>query len=460
MLDPEYRSQSFWHETVPGSLEPRPSLDRDDAVDVAIVGAGYTGLWTAWYLARLQPGIRVALVEAEIAGFGASGRNGGWCLGSLAGIDGYLADPARRDGGIRLQRALFDTVDEVGRVCAEAGIDCHWQKSGSVNVASAELHRSKLRAEAAHWRELGFGEEDFRWLEPEECRARVRTSRNLGGLFLAHCAALHPARLARGLAEAVERSGVTIYERTPARALERGAVVTDGGRLRADTVVRATEAYTASLPGQRRALLPVHSMMVATEPLPETTWKEIGLDDRITFGDPRRVVIYGQRTADGRLAFGARGTYFYDSSVRARFAPDDPGFGYAERTLRQLFPVLREHRISHRWGGALGIPRNWRPGVGLDRERGFAWAGGYVGEGVAASNLAGRTLADLILGRDSERVGLPWVGPAFPNWEPEPLRWLAVSAIRKIGEALDEAELTDRPTPRLRGALFDFFVKK
>ncbi len=460
MRDSEYRSQSFWHETVPGSLEPRPALARDDAVDVAIVGAGYTGLWTAWYLVRQQPGIRVAIVEAEIAGFGASGRNGGWCLGTLAGIDAHFSDPTRRDGAIRLQRALFDTVDEVGRVCAAEGIDCHWQKSGSVSVASAELHRARLRADLEHWRALGFGEQDFRWLEPEECRARVRTSRNLGGLFLRHCAALHPARLARGLADAVERSGVPIYERTPARALEPGAVLTDGGRLRAGTVVRATEAYTRALPGHRRALLPVHSMMVATEPLPEATWKEIGLADRITFGDPRRVVIYGQRTADERLAFGARGTYFYDSAIRSRFAPDNPVFAYAEHTLRTLFPVLREHRISHRWGGALGIPRNWRPTVGYDRAAGFAWAGGYVGEGVAAANLAGRTLADLILGRDSDLVRLPWVGPPFPSWEPEPLRWLAVAGIRRIGEALDAAELADRPTPRLRGAIFDYFVRK
>lgn len=453
----DYRSLSFWHDTAPGSLEPRSPLVSDDRVDVAIVGAGYTGLWTAYYLAALEPGIRVAIVEAEIAGFGASGRNGGWCVGALAGIEVHRAD---REGTIRLQRAMFETVDEVERVCEREGIDCHWAKAGTLVVATAEAHREQLRGDLARWRELGFGEEDVRWLDAEECAARVRTSRNLGGLFLPHCAAMHPARLARGLADAVERRGVTIYERSPALALESRSVVTPGGRLRAETVVRATEAYTGTIRGHGRMLIPVHSMMIATEPLPESAWKEIGLANRETFGDARRIVIYGQRTADGRLAFGTRGAYFYGSRIHDRFAPNEKAFRSVQRTAEWLFPILREYRVTHRWGGALGIPRDWRPAVGVDREAGLAWAGGYVGEGVAASNLAGRTLADLILDRDTERVRLPLVGPPFPSWEPEPLRWLGVSAVARLGESLDAAELRGRPTPRLRGALFGAFVRK
>jgi glycine/D-amino acid oxidase-like deaminating enzyme len=426
-------------------------------VDVAIVGAGYTGLWTAYYLAILEPGIRVAIVEAEIAGFGASGRNGGWCSGTLAGIEDHLTD---REGAIRLQRAMFETVDEVKCVCEREAIDCHWAKAGTILVATAEAHREQLRGDLERWRELGFGEEDVRWLDAEECASRVRTSRNLGGLFLPHCAAMHPARLARGLADAVERRGVAIYERSPALALEPRSVVTPGGRLRAETVVRATEAYTNTIRGHARTLLPVHSMMIATEPLPESAWKEIGLANRETFGDPRRIVIYGQRTADNRLAFGSRGAYFYGSRIRDHFAPDEEAFRSVQRTAESLFPILRGYRVTHRWGGALGISRDWRPAVGIDREAGLAWAGGYVGEGVAASNLAARTLADLVLGRDTERVRLPLVGPPFPSWEPEPLRWLGVSAVKRLGESLDAAELRGRPTPRLRGALFEAFVRK
>lgn len=458
MTPDEYRGLSLWHATTPGALEPRAPLERDEQVDVAIVGAGYTGLWTAYYLAALAPGIRVAIVEAEVAGFGASGRNGGWCLGTLAGLETLLADPARREGAVRLQGALFDAVDEVGRVCGREGIDCHYAKGGSVSVATAEAHRALLRHNLERWRSLGFGEGDVRWLPPEECAERVRAVRNLGGLYLAHCAAIHPWRLARGLAEAVERRGVTIHEQTPALALETRCVVTRGGRLRAQTVVRATEAYTRTLRGHARRLVPMHSMMIATEPLPEAAWKEIGLPNRETFGDPRRIVVYGQRTADGRIAFGARGSYFYGSGIRDRFAPADAAFARVRRALESFFPIVREFRITHRWGGALGVPRNWRPCVGVDARAGLAWAGGYVGEGVAASNLAGRTLAELILERESERVRLPLVGPPFPSWEPEPLRFIGVRGLLRIGQSLDAAELAGHPTPRLRGALWRAFV--
>jgi glycine/D-amino acid oxidase-like deaminating enzyme len=460
LRESDYRARSFWHESVPGSLAPRPALAGEQTVDVAIVGAGYTGLWTAWYLTQLEPSLRIAIVEGEIAGFGASGRNGGWCLGNLAGMEAVYDEPAQREGGIALQRAMFDTVDEVGRVCQAEGIDCHWRKGGTVSFASVEAHRRLLLEELEHLRGLGFGEEDYRWLEPEACRALVRSQGNLGGLFSPHCAALHPARLARGLAEAVERRDVVIYEGTPARALERGCVVTANGRLRAETVVRATEAYTKTIRGQGRALAPLHSLMFATEPLPETVWKEIGLPGRETFADPRRMVIYGQRTADDRLAFGARGAYYFGSRIVDRFPADAAAHRVVQEIAESLFPVLRGQRITHRWGGALAVPRNWRPTVSFDRQRGLATAGGYVGEGVAATNLAGRTLADLITGRDSERVRLPLVGDPPPAWEPEPLRWLGISGVRQLGEGLDEAELAGRSKPRLRGAIFDYFVKK
>lgn len=460
MRNTDYRSLSFWHETLPGALEARASLETETDVDVAIIGAGYTGLWTAYYLTALEPTIRVAIVEAEIAGFGASGRNGGWVLGTLAGMDARFADPAQREGAIALQRAMFDSVDEVGRIAKKESIDCHYAKGGNITVATEEAHRDVLRSDLESWNELGFGNQDLRWLEPDECAARLSTSSNYGGLLLSHCAAIHPARLVRGLAEVVESRGVTIYEHSPAVALEPGCVVAPGGRLRARMVVRATEAYTKTLPGHSRTLMPLHSMMIATEPLPESTWKHIGLGARETFADPRRTVIYGQRTADDRIAFGARGRYYFGSGIRDRFAANDKIFDDVRSALESLFPILSQHRITHRWGGALGVPRDWRPSVGIDRSNGLAWGGGYVGEGVAASNLAGRTLAELILERDSERVLLPLVGPQSRPWEPEPLRWLAVSTVLRTGVSLDAAERQGRAAPRLRSAFFSALVGK
>ena len=452
------RDLSFWHATS-DPLFPAP-LAEDIDVDVAIVGGGYTGLWTAYYLKKLAPTLSVAIVEARFPGFGASGRNGGWCLGEIAGIATYFDDPATREPGIRLQQAIFETVDEVGRVVVEEGFDCHWAKGGVLSLATAPAHEELLRAEAAHWAALGFGEKDMRWLEPDEAAQHIRTPKGRGALFSPHCAALHPLRLATGLANAVEKIGVALYGETPATGIEKGRVLTPGGCVRAPMVVWATEAYTDSIPGRRRELLPFHSMMIATEPLSPETWQEIGLAGRETFGDPRRTVIYGQRTADDRIAFGARGGYFLGSKIRSRFAHDERAFIEARNSLVKLFPVLEGSTVTHSWGGALGIPRDWRPRVGIDRAGGQAWAGGYVGEGVAASNLAGRTLADLILERHSPLTELPWVGAGFEKWEPEPLRWMGVAAMNFIGERLDHAELAGRRPSRMQHALYDWIVKK
>jgi glycine/D-amino acid oxidase-like deaminating enzyme len=438
-----YRGISLWFDALPEPVIERAPLDGDASADVAIVGAGFSGLWTAYYLARLRPELRIALLEAEVAGFGASGRNGGWCIGLLAGIEGLLAREKRRAEGLALQRALFDAVDEVGRVAAAEGIDCHYRKGGSVRVAVTQAQRAELAERVRTTDEL-FGPGVFRWLERDECAEHVRVQGALGGIYTPHCAALQPARLARGLAACVERLGARVFERSPVTRLEPGRAVTARGTLRAPVVVRATEAYTARLPGHRRALLPLHSWMIATEPLPEPVWKEIGLARAETFGDGRRVTTYGQRTADGRIAFGGLGSYRYGSGIESRFPASHRRFRELERILCELLPVLRNVRITHRWGGALGVPRDWRPRVGLDRERGLAWLGGYVGEGVAASNLAGRTLAELIAGAETERTRLALIAPPARVWEPEPLRYLAVRGVLGLSEAADRASAQGR----------------
>lgn len=453
-----YRALSYWHDSLEEDFTSRFPLTGENRADVAIVGAGYTGLWTAYYLKRAAPGLNVAIVEGEVAGFGASGRNGGWCLGVVAGAEGWLADPSQRASAVLLARAMFDAVDEVGRVAEAESIACDYARGGTISVATAPPHVGVLRHRLEEMNSLGLGEEHYRWLAPDECRARVRTRTNLGGLYFSHCAAIHPAKLARGLANVVERLGVRIYERSRARSIDDKTISTNRGSVRADIVLRATEGYTPRFRPHRRELLPIHTLMVATEPLSASTWREIGLAQRETFGDPRRVIIYGQRTADDRLAFGGRGEYYFGSGIRDTFPPSDPAFARLERTLTDLFPVLRDARITHRWGGPVGVPRDWRPSLGLDRSAGYAWAGGYVGEGVAASNLAGRTLADLILEQDSELVRLPWVGTPFPRWEPEPARWAAVKAVRALADSVDEAELKTGQTPRFRARALRWFM--
>jgi len=439
--DQTYRPVSFWLDTVPGSLAPGEVLPGDLTVDVAIAGAGLTGLWTAYYLATAQPGLRIAVCEAQIAGFGASGRNGGWCSALFPASLGKLTRMAGRDAAIAMYRAMQATVDEVGRVAAAENIDCHWAKGGTVQLARSATQLERAKAEVAEMREYGFGEDDLVLLTESEARARVAASSVLGGTYTPHCAAIHPARLVRGLARVVRERGVKLFERTPVTEIAPRTLRTTRGTVTADYVVRATEGYTPALPGLHRAVIPVYSLMIATEPLPESTWEHLGLDGRPTFGDGRHLIIYGQRTADGRLAFGGRGApYHLGSAVRPSFDQVPAVFGDLRRTLHELFPALGHVAITHSWGGPLGIARDWCASAGLDRDTGLGWAGGYVGDGLATTNLAGRTLADLILDTGSDLTGLPWVNHRSPDWEAEPLRWLGVNAgLRTMGWA-DRAE--------------------
>ncbi|MEZ5116286.1 MAG: FAD-dependent oxidoreductase [Candidatus Nanopelagicales bacterium] len=446
------RRLSLWWDTLPGPVRTRAALPGDRDADVAIVGAGYTGLWTAYYLLGLDPTLRVVVLEAETAGFGASGRNGGWCSALFPASLAKIARGSSRDAAVRMQRAMHDTVDEVGRVAHAEGLDVQWAKAGTVVLARTGLQREQARAEVEEWRSWGFGPQDYALLGPEEAQERVGATDVLGAVFTPHCAAIHPARLVRGIADAVERRGGVIHESTRVTSLEPGIVRTEHGDVRAPVVVRATEGYTATLPGYQRDLLPVYSLMLATEPLPAEVWDRIHLSDRPTFSDGRRLIIYGQRTADDRLAFGGRGApYHFASSIRPEHDRDAAVYAGLWQVLCDLFPVLRPHAVTHTWGGPLGVPRDWYSSCSFDPVTGVAQAGGYVGDGVGTSNLAGRTLADLILRRDTDLTTLPWVGHRSRRWEPEPLRWMGANAgLWAMGTADDVEGRTGRPSLRAR----------
>jgi glycine/D-amino acid oxidase-like deaminating enzyme len=427
-------SPSFWLAALGPLPRLRPALPGDARVDVAIVGGGYTGLWTAYYLARADPGLRIAVLEASYCGFGASGRNGGWCSGLFPVPVAVLARRYGREPAVALYRELARTVDEVGRVAADEGIDCAFAKGGTVALARSRAQLRRARAEVASAARHGL---ELALLSAAEASARCGASGVLGGTYSPDCAAVQPAALVRGLAAAVERRGVAIHEGTRALRLAPGSVVTDHGTVTAGVVVRALEGYTAGLPGHRRALAPVYSLMIVTEPLPAPVWDRIGLARRETFGDYRHLIIYGQRTADDRLAFGGRGApYHFGSRVHPSYDRDRAVFDALRRTLIDLFGI--DPPIAYRWGGPLGIPRDWMPSVGL--RDGLGWAGGYVGDGVAATNMAGRTLADLIAGRDSDLTRLPWVGHRSRRWEPEPLRWLGINSALRVTAVQDAWE--------------------
>lgn len=437
----DYAGYSLWLSDVSLDLTPRAPLPGSRDVDVAIVGAGYTGLWTAYYLLGADPSLRIALIEKEIAGFGASGRNGGWCSALFAAGHAAIARRRGRAAAIAMQRAMFESVDEIGRVVGEESIDANWHKGGTLTLATASTHVERVRDEVAEERAWGFGEDDYRWLDPSEARRRLDTAGLLGAAYTPHCARLHPARLARGLAGVVEDRGALIYEETQATAIEPRRVLTQHGTVRAEVVVRATEGYTPRLAGQRRTLMPIYSLMIATEPLPRSFWDAVGWSNYETVTDGRHLLIYAQRTADDRIAIGGRGApYHYGSRIDDSFDRHAPVFEELGRVVNTLWPQARGARITHTWGGPLGVPRDWHSSVGYERATGLAWAGGYVGDGVSTSNLAGRTLADLIMGRDSALVRLPWVGHRSRRWEPEPLRWLGVNIGLHLSASADRAE--------------------
>lgn len=416
------------------------ALTQDTSVDVAIVGAGYTGLWTAYYLQRALPGVRIALIEAHCAGYGASGRNGGWASALFPQDHEALIRAYGLPAAQRMAAAMNDSVDEIGRVAREHGWDIDWAKGGTVVAARSQAQLAAFHDRDARLRALGFNP-DERLLSARATTAIIGATRVVGGMHTPHCAAIQPAKLVRQLAKHVVERGADLYEGTPARSIEAGVVRTDRADIRARYVIRATEGYTAQIEGLRRRLLPFYSSMVATEPLPAEVWDAIGLADRPTFADGRRLVIYGQRTADDRLAFGGRGApYSFGSRIASSIDDDATIYRRLQETLMDLFPILQGYRFTHAWSGTLGIARDWWASLGVDQVTGLGWAGGYVGDGVGTSNLAGRTLAALIAGNDDDITHLPWVGRKSPSWEFEPMRWLATTAALRATEVADRRE--------------------
>ena len=307
------------------------------------MGAGFTGLWTALYLARADPSLRITVLEAQTAGFGASGRNGGWCSALFPASLESLAARSSRSDALAQHAAMRHSVDEVMQSAAAEGIDAHMAKGGTISLARSRPQLARAESEVRDARRWGRGEDELRLLDAAEATAVLAGTRVRGATYTPDCAAIHPGRLVRGLADAVVRRGVALYEQTPATAITPGQVTTQHGIVRAERVIRATEGYTRTLDGERRRLVPVYSLIIATEPLSESVWEQIGLRRRETFSDHRHLIIYGQRTADDRLVFGGRGApYHFGSRIRTAYDRNERVFASLHATLVDLFPVLKD----------------------------------------------------------------------------------------------------------------------
>ncbi|MFJ9560145.1 NAD(P)/FAD-dependent oxidoreductase [Streptomyces fuscichromogenes] len=435
---------SFWYadDGLPAVREP---LAGDASADVVIVGGGYTGLWTAYYLKKAAPSLRITVLEQKFCGYGASGRNGGWLYNGIAGRDRYAALHGR-EAAVRLQKAMNETVDEVVSVTAAEGIDADLHKGGVLEVATTPAQLARLKA--FHEHELSYGEKDRELYGAGETRERIRVSDAVGSTWTPHGARLHPVKLVKGLAAAVEALGVDIHESTPVTEIRPRHAVTPYGTVRAPYILRCTEGFTANLKGQRRTWLPMNSSMIATEPLTAEQWASVGWEGRETLGDMAHAYMYAQRTADGRIALGGRGVpYRFGSRTDNDGRTQDATIEALREILVRFFPSLAGVAVEHAWSGVLGVPRDWCATVTLDRATGLGWAGGYVGSGVATTNLAARTLRDLVQ-LDSGQAGrtdlteLPWVDHKVRKWEPEPFRWLGVQGMYATYRAADQRERT------------------
>ena len=450
---------SYWQESIASSLVDRSSVDSNLDVDIAIVGAGYSGLWTAYYLKQLQPDARIAVIEANQVGFGASGRNGGWCSGFLPMTLSEIERQHGRQQAIEMYQQSFATLDEIEQVITLENINCDYHRGGTIHGATNAVQRNRVIEDVKQLHDYGFDDGDSRLLTLEESRTRINISGLLAASYTPHCAVIHPAKLVSALASVVERKGVKIYEHSRVVEISSRTLKMKDVRVRADVVIRATEGFTSQIRRHRRTLAPLYSYMVTTEPLTKLQRDQIGWQNRETYHDARNMIIYVQITSDGRIAFGGRGApYHFGSRVKPRYDHHDEIHQRIISSMHEVFPFTKDLEITHRWGGPLGVPRNWKPSVNFDPQSGIASLGGYVGDGVAATHLAARTLAHLITGGHHPLTKLAWVNHPSRKWEAEPLRYFGINGLLRLSSSMDKREYKTGKPDKLRSKILELFI--
>lgn len=444
-----------WHEA--GQIDwPIERAPASANVDVAIVGGGLSGLWSAYYLSEALPSLSIAVLESKRVGFGASGRNGGWCSGFFPLMPSELAEKFGADQALSAYRESFATLDEIERVLHKEYIDCAWHRGGTVQSASTALQAELLQQQLAAQYNAGLGTDDVEWLPAPRVAEHLRVAVTHGAIYSPHCATVNPFLMVLGLARVLRERGVHVWEKSAVSGFSDGSVTHAHGTLTASLVVQATEGYSNSFRQTKRRLVPLYSLMVATEPLDDATIAALDWKNRATFNDGGRMIIYAQLTHDRRIAFGGRGApYHFASRVRDAFDIDDRTHERIVASIARHFPAAAPARITHRWGGPLGVPRDWTPSVVINRDQKYARIGGYVGDGVAATNLFARTFVDAWCDNESALSRLPFVQHESPRWELEPLRFVGINSLLNLSDSIDEFELRHGKVPRVRTKIFE-----
>jgi glycine/D-amino acid oxidase-like deaminating enzyme len=424
----DYTQKSYWLNTY-GSYTPNPALQGDIAVDVAIIGGGFTGLSTAYFLIKAEPSLKVAVLEGEVVGFGASGRNGGFAM-TLFGLEPAVT--AMLFGKQRMVEAHHyceRSVDLVRDLIREHNIQSDFEYTGFLRLATTPGYVKRIQHDIELLTSLGVTGID--WMDREKARAEVDSPLVLGAWNEARCGILNPAKQVRELKRIAQEAGAVVYEQSPVTEIRRGAkftLQTTLGSVTAGKIVFATNAYSHLIPEIRNKQVPAFTHMVITEPLSRSQMDSIGWKNRQGLEDARNLVHYLRLTVDNRLAIGGSDvTISYgndmDHDLNAKT------FQQLEKDTVELFPGLKDVKFTFRWGGPVSVTLQMAPAIGMVGDQRAWYSLGCVGHGVAPTHLNGQTLADLLLERKTDLTSVWFVERKPVAWPPEPLRWVASQAL-------------------------------
>ncbi|QXI30949.1 NAD(P)/FAD-dependent oxidoreductase [Pseudomonas vanderleydeniana] len=435
--------RSHWLQSLPENLQPTSPLKGEHIADVAIVGGGFVGLWTAITLKERNPDASVVVLEQDICGGGASGRNGGFVMSWWPKI-GSLLNFCSREQALFLANAAEQAITELGVFCEQHDIDAHYARKGWLWTATAPAHVDSWNGTLDLCARLGV--QPFERLSPEAVAQATGSSVHLAGVLERSNATVQPGALVRGMRRVAMASGVRIFEQTPVQEIQPGKTVrliTEQGQVRAPAVVLASNAWAAAIPELARLIVPVNSSIVVTEPVPEQL-ERMGWTGQQSITDSQLMVDYYRTTRDGRIAFGkGTGALAYGSRIDETFSEHRDSIELTTADLRRTYPALSAIRITDAWSGPIDRTYDSLPVFGtLAGSDNIHYGIGWSGNGVGPSRLGGRILASLAQGLKDEWSTCPLVGRRCRTFPPEPLRYLGGSLVRNAVIRKERAEMS------------------